>query len=228
MANISSAEGRFIFEKGFVEKHGDLIRNWIDNHEKSYYGFDLTDDKLDSDGSIAFCADGRWAYCWTLKSEGIGWTDGDPEKMSPQGAASREAVMALARALADEKSKVKVEYTDFEPGCEVFYEACTTLSYKNEREFDLTEKYECGLDYNLDTICEKGFECPVYDFKEEADKEEFKEYVKKHYSKHLQKNKISLKSFVQKVIESALASKYRCGIILDYEVDDFELLRNIA
>ena len=49
-----------------------------------------------------------------------------------------------------------------------------------------------------------------------------------HYSKHLQKNKISLKSFVQKVIESALASEYRCGIILDYEVDYFELLRNIA
>lgn len=228
MANLSTARGKFCFEKSFVEKHGDLLQNWIDKYESTRYGFELIKDKLDSDGSIAFNAYGEWTYSDILKKDGIGWTDGNPEKMDSCGRASREAVMALAKALADEKSKVDVEYTDFEPGLMVLYEAHTTLLYKNESEFEVTEECNYDIDYNLNTICEKGLRCAAYDFNKEDDKGKFKEYVKEHFSEQLKRIGVEADTFSDKVAEMALADDFRKGIILKWENENFERLCSIA
>ena len=226
MANISQADGTITFEEAFAEKHQDLIDNYIEKHTGSYYG--IKDLQKESNNVLKFYADGRWAYCHTLQAEGLGWTEVD-EKYSE----SRDAVMALAKALADENSVVTFKYIDYEPGCCVLYEATTEIRYSSATEFEADEVEANDIEYNHRNLAKYDFEPVAYDFKSEEDADtvsdriNFRDFIRKEYEEDLKEYGLTADEFAESVIKASSEDSERDGILFDWEVEDKDYLLDL-
>lgn len=119
MANTSTAKGTICLSRKFYDKNRDLINKWVKYYqtpkEYEYYGFvymkikKVTEDKI----WLKFKGEGRWRWEKTLKT--IFSSDETKSQINPY----RDD---LIKRLYEDKEEIKMEYQDYEPGCEILTE----------------------------------------------------------------------------------------------------------
>lgn len=163
MANISSADGKIIFTKEFWERHLTDIEAFCQNYESAYYGvshMEIDSDLVDGVETqvLKFYGDGRWSFINCIEGfGGFPLTHGDPDRAQYKVNDDFFALMAL------ENESLIMEYSDYEPGCDVCYEAKyritpTVDSGTKELGFRYEEIYVSDLETDDASLINNGFE----------------------------------------------------------------------
>ena len=204
MANTSTAKGTIYLSRKFYDKNKDLINNWVKYYqtpkEYEYYGFVyMKFEKVTKDNVwLKFKGEGRWRWRDTLNAF---FSNDEPRSLIDPYRDS------LIKRLYKDKEEIKIEYQDYEPGCEILTEKKLKIKvkkYDNKDKFyteslkftihvdkdvniDYTDynRIKTGVEdgYLLDENKEglikaiKDFYCENKDIIKEKDFNLFKEYV---------------------------------------------------
>ncbi len=136
MANMSVAYGKIYFcPEEFAKAHEAEILDFINNFESAYYGVcDMYDYDKD-EHSVSFRGAGRWTFDNTLQATGGFASYG----------ADYEPNRKFLELLSREDGSLRFEFTDYEPGLEVLYEATVDVAFT--RSGSEYEPAYCGGDY---------------------------------------------------------------------------------
>ena len=134
MANLSDAFGKVTIRKEGKEMSLELLKKIFEQINTFYYGnLNISEDELEFDKPLDFSTTGRWSLCTTLND----YFDFNLDNFSKQ---ELENISGLI---------FDFDYTDYEPGCEVFEEGNIVIQ----------AKYEDGK-LKTEFIYEEGY--PIY------------------------------------------------------------------
>ena len=209
MANISNANGTIRFSKDFARKYGDKIKEWISAAGNNHgYGIDYISDYIPGQTEYSFSGSGRWTFDSTLRDWGLATYDSK----------SARSEDILRPALIESKGSVEIEFTDYEPGCEVLYSE--TVRITADESMIETGKYQVEviaeddeISYTHRSRIERGLE-NGYDLRNSGDLEQFLEDAKetgKEFGK-----------IAEKIAEKIDKDPDFDGCTFDWEVEDWE------
>lgn len=163
MANISSASGKFTFDKNFYEINKELIEKYFEKAVLSVtYGIDRV--KSTDSPTFKFDASGRWSMHntlpWALSPVGFGdnvLTSTEKEQV--------ELFEKLCNLLVESDAEIKFEYDDEETECEFFVHDIAIITpkknwrhAKNQNYFLIKDYHSKDLGFNDKNIIAKGYE----------------------------------------------------------------------
>lgn len=143
MANLSDAFGKVTIRKEGKEMSLELLKKIFEQINTFYYGnLNISEDELEFDKPLDFATTGRWSLCTTLND----YFDFNLDNFSKQ---ELENISGLI---------FDFDYTDYEPGCELFEEGNITIRaiYEDDKlktEFIFEESYPIYITAgNLETF----------------------------------------------------------------------------
>lgn len=209
MANISSADGKIRFSEDFVKRYEKEIEEWIDtvNKYSRGYGISSIEDYMPGKTDYRFSGEGRWTFDSTLTSWGLAVYDGRINK----------TVDILKPCLIESKESVDVEFTDYEPGCEVLYGETVRLSAKPGMEepgkYCAETVEESDISYNHRSTMEYGYE-DGFDLRNSSDYDTFIDFAKRKGKR--------FSSLAPKIAEKIDKDPEYDGCTYEWEADDWE------
>lgn len=143
MANLSDAFGKLTIRKEGKEMSLELLKKIFEQINTFYYGnLNISEDELEFDKPLDFSTTGRWSFASTLR----GYFDYGFDDFT------KEELQNISGLIFD------FDYTDYEPGCELFEEGNITIRaiYEDDKlktEFIYEESYPIYMTAgNLETF----------------------------------------------------------------------------